>query len=353
MSGVSSTARAASFRPPIRPVPDGIARPLWSVMIPTFNCAGYLREALSSVLAQDPGPDVMQIEVVDDCSTMDDPGAVVAEIGGGRVQFHRRPQNGGHTANFRTCLERSRGHLVHLLHGDDAVRDGFYRRMQAGFDARPDIGAAFCRHVVVDEHNRPTWTSDLERRDSGVLENWLGRIAVGQLIQTPSIVVRRDVYEVLGTFDVRLSWVEDWEMWVRIAAHRPVWFEVEPLAVYRVHGTSNSSRLLRTGENLRDVRRAIDLIQDHLPEHARQEVRRRSLEHWARDVVENRLPGIIRSGDALTALVQAFEAVRCSRSPHVVWRLCRLLPAVAWLVLGRVFRASLEWMPFRSRGRPR
>ena len=37
-------------------------------MIPTFNCAGHLGEALRSVLAQAPGPDVMQIEVVDDAS---------------------------------------------------------------------------------------------------------------------------------------------------------------------------------------------------------------------------------------------------------------------------------------------
>ena len=43
-------------------------RPLWSVMIPTFHCARFLRQTLESVLSQDPGPDVMQIEIVDDCS---------------------------------------------------------------------------------------------------------------------------------------------------------------------------------------------------------------------------------------------------------------------------------------------
>lgn len=49
----------------ILPVADGEPRPLWSVMIPTYNCASYLRETLASVLAQDPGPDLMQIAVVD------------------------------------------------------------------------------------------------------------------------------------------------------------------------------------------------------------------------------------------------------------------------------------------------
>ena len=49
----------------IAPVPEWGRRPLWSVMIPTFNSAKYLRETLGSVLAQDPGPERMQIEVVD------------------------------------------------------------------------------------------------------------------------------------------------------------------------------------------------------------------------------------------------------------------------------------------------
>jgi hypothetical protein len=41
----------------------------------------------ASVLAQDPGSEVMQIEVVDDCSTEDDPKAVVEELGQGSRQF--------------------------------------------------------------------------------------------------------------------------------------------------------------------------------------------------------------------------------------------------------------------------
>ena len=81
-------------------------------MIPTYNCANYLRETLTSVLAQDPGAEIMQIEVIDDCSTKDDPQAVVEELGKGRVIFYRQPQNVGHTKNFETCLTRSRGKLI-------------------------------------------------------------------------------------------------------------------------------------------------------------------------------------------------------------------------------------------------
>jgi len=89
--------------PSISSVSLGLNRPKWSVMIPTFNCANYLRQTLESVLEQDPGPDQMQIEVVDDCSTKDDPESVVREVGRGRVLFYRKTQNEGAAANFNTC----------------------------------------------------------------------------------------------------------------------------------------------------------------------------------------------------------------------------------------------------------
>src|SRR5689334_23006227 len=104
-----------SYRAPITPCLDNEARPLWSVMIPTYNCARYLQETLANVLVQDPGSELMQIEVVDDHS-IDDPAAVVAQVGRGRVGFFQQQQNVGHTNNFATCLKRSRGRLVHLLH---------------------------------------------------------------------------------------------------------------------------------------------------------------------------------------------------------------------------------------------
>jgi glycosyltransferase involved in cell wall biosynthesis len=322
----------AVYRARLEPLPVGVARPLWSVMIPTYHCAKYLGETLTSVLSQDPGPDVMQIEVVDDHSTSDDPSAVVAELGRGRVGFYRQPRNVGHTENFRTCLERSRGMLIHLLHGDDCVVEGFYRTLRLPFESHPELGAAFCRHVYMDQHGQPRGMSDLEQPESGILLHWLDRIAVKQRIQTPSIVVRREVYEKLGMFDRRLSWVEDWEMWVRIAAHYAVWYEVLPLARYRMHANSNTGRYMRTGENLRDVRRAIRIIRSYVPVTVVEAISRRSRDHWALNTLLYRVPEFLEAGDLQTAMIQAWEALRCSQSravisplPSLVWRMGKLL----------------------------
>ncbi|MBE9178459.1 glycosyltransferase [Oculatella sp. LEGE 06141] len=311
------------FRATIAPVPDD-HRPLWSVMIPTYNCATYLRETLASVLAQAPEPDVMQIEVVDDHSTQDDPEAVVAEVGQGRVAFYRQPENLGHVRNFETCLQRSRGHLIHLLHGDDCVRSGFYDKLQSAFATHPEIGAAFCRHILMDERGHWQDFSRLEQSKSGILDQWLDRIAITQRLQTPSMVVRREVYERLGGFDRRLTWTEDWEMWVRIAAQYPVWFEVEPLAAYRMHSASNTGNAVRTGENIRDVCRAIDLFQPYLPEPQANRLANQAREHWALYALTVARQ-MLTTHDVDGAIAQTRAALNCSRSPAVVRAFLRLL----------------------------
>jgi glycosyltransferase involved in cell wall biosynthesis len=290
-------------------------------MIPTYNCANYLRETLASVLAQDPGSELMQIEVIDDCSSKGDPKAVVEELGKGRVGFYRQPENVGHTKNFETCLKRSRGKLIHLLHGDDCVKDGFYRKLQSAFEENPEIGAAFCRPIIMDENSHCLYPWKLEEPESGILSNWLERIAVDQCIQTPSIVVRREVYEKLGGFDSRLSWAEDWEMWVRIAAHYSMWYEVEPLALYRVHSSSNSGRNIQTGETLRDLRRVIEIIQPYLPCSVAKQLANQARENWALYAIQSVVPKLLTAGYLKAAFIQIKEALKLSYSLKVMAKL--------------------------------
>ncbi|HEX8581595.1 MAG TPA: glycosyltransferase family A protein [Acidimicrobiales bacterium] len=329
-----------AHRPRPRPVTGPAPRPRWSVMIPTYHCADVLATTLRSVLDQDPGEDVMQVEVVDDHSTDDDPEAVVRAVAPGRVGFFRQPANVGHTRNFNTCLDRARGHLVHLLHGDDAVLPGFYARMGAALEAHPEVGAAFCRHVVMDEEGTWLTLAPLVAGRSGVLDGWFDRIATGQLLQAPAMVVRREVYEEVGGFDQRIpSYGEDWEMWTRIAAHRPVWYETATLACYRVHTRSLSGRTLRTGQNMRDIRLVIDLNRDLMPADRAAELTRRSRENNALGAVRRALR-LYDGGDVEGATAQVREALATSRSPRVAAQVAALVPRVSWRAARRAARRA-------------
>ncbi|MBE9039588.1 glycosyltransferase family 2 protein [Oscillatoriales cyanobacterium LEGE 11467] len=320
-------------RATIRPVPEGVQRPLWSVIIPTYNCANYLRETLASVLAQDPGPEVMQIEVVDDCSTADDPAAVVAELGKGRVSFYQQPENVGYIRNYETCLQRSRGRWIHILHGDDCVREGFYRQMQQAFENNSELGAAFCRTIKMDEFSRWQEIEPLLEPESGILRNWLERIAVRQLISTVSIVVAREVYEKLGGFDRRFScWAEDWEMWVRIAANYPVWYEAQPLAIRRRHSVSLSGDSRRTGKNMQDVRKAISIVQQYIPDRTARKLSRTASKNYGIHALSTARK-YANSGDIVAALNQIREALRCSLSLTVVLSSFKLMVYLVYVAI--------------------
>jgi glycosyltransferase involved in cell wall biosynthesis len=223
-------------------------------MIPTFNCAKYLRETLESVLAQDPGPEQMQIEVVDDCSDKDDPEEVVKEIGRRRVSFYRKSVNDGAIRNFNTCIERSRGYLVHILHGDDLVEPGFYREIAAAFEASPDCAAIFCRAFIIDENCDSLSLSDFcQHLKNG--SNDARELMMSNPLRTPAAVVRRCFYEQHGGFDASLVHTADWDMWVRAIVNGRARMLNRPLARYRTFDSSDTGRLRRSAEDLRDCLR--------------------------------------------------------------------------------------------------
>ncbi|GHA56681.1 glycosyltransferase family 2 protein [Pontibacter akesuensis] len=266
--------------PVIAPVPAGVVRPLWSVMIPVHNCAHYLTETLESVLVQNIPAEQMQIEVVDDASTDADVAALVMRVGQGRVQYFRQPQNVGSLCNFETCLTRSRGQLVHLLHGDDRVEEGYYKAIAQIFAQFPSAGAAFCRYNWIDQNSKPIHLEAAARTTPGVLENGLMQLAERNIIQYAAITVRREVYESLGSFS-GVNYGEDWEMWVRIARDYPIAYTPVVLASYRKHTASISGQKYTSGQHLRDLEQVMQTIQQHLPTEARERLLQKSKKFYA------------------------------------------------------------------------
>jgi len=302
------------------------ARPFWSVMIPVYNSTKYLEKTLDSVLSQDPGAGRMQIEVVDGHSTMDLPEALVRQIAGERVSVFRHAQPLPMAANWNSCIERARGEWVHILHSDDFVLPGFYARLESSLKSREDVGAAFTRWTTVDETGRIMEPAGVQIKTAGVLPNGLDRLAAGQYIQFPAMVVRKSAYQKVGGFRSDLTYALDWEMWVRLAAHYPVWYEPELLACYRVHGKSETMRLRRMGEDLEDQARAIAIIVGCLPpaSNARVELALRLL-----DLAKGQL--VLRQHRA--AMRRILPALRLSRSPRVI---ASTLSLCGWTLAGAV-----------------
>ncbi|HEY0743695.1 MAG TPA: glycosyltransferase [Chryseosolibacter sp.] len=265
--------------PAVPPVVQPI-RPLWSIMIPVYNCAKYLPETLLSVLLECKDRPEVQIEVVDDASTDADIESMVAALGHGRVSYYRQPMNVGSLRNFHACLLRAKGVYVHLLHGDDRVRSGFYMRMESFFAQHRSAGAAYCRYAYIDELGKTLFYHERELATEGLLPDFVSRLGERQRIQYAAMVVKREVYEKLGGF-YGVEYGEDWEMWMRIASHYPIGYIPDVLADYRKHQSSISGRSILTGKNLIELRQVMDRIEPLLPEERRNEIKKSSRKFYA------------------------------------------------------------------------
>ena len=305
-----SSSRAIASLPPGRP------RPFWSVMIPTYHCADYLRHTLRSVLAQAPPPDQMQIEVVDDASFKDDPEAVVRELGQGRVAFFRQVANAGPQRTFTTCVERAQGEWVHILHGDDMVRPGFYEAMRRGAERDPAIHAAFCRVITIDEHNEWIDLSQREAATAGVVPDLIDRLAVCNLIMFPSIVVRRSAYEQLGASIPTCSTPPTG---ICGSASPPASACGTTRSRSRCTGSiavSDTSRLMQTGANIRDARHAIAIAEAYLPPGRVALLTRKARLYHALYAMELARERALR-GEWGPAMAQLRAGLSCSASPRV------------------------------------
>jgi hypothetical protein len=258
----------------------------------------------------------MQIGVIDDCSDNDTAFEVTHRVGAGRVTFHRESENRGLANSWSRCIERARGHWVHILHQDDIVLPGFYDRMRKGAEDSK-AGAIFCRHAVMNSQGHWLQLSELHRESPGLLDDWHAKITAQQLIQCAAIAVRRRVYEQLGGFLPHLRFVADWEMWQRIASQFPVCFEPSILACYRVHGSSATSRLRLDAADVRDVRKMIDLTATyHTPTRGRVLARKARL-WYAGAAVFHARELLVKVGFA-PACRQIIEALRLSHNRRVI-----------------------------------
>ncbi len=312
----------SSYRANIPGVISAEHRPFWSVVIPTYNCAAYLNESLGSVLQQGIALEKLEIIVVDDCSTRDDPGAVVQRLAGDRVRFIRHERNVGKSANYTTGINATRGQWIHILHGDDRIQPEFYNSMESIIADWPTVGAVFCESRYINSTGEVTGRTGKEQQQSGLLNDWLEKIVIEQRIQTPSIVVRRDVYESLGGFDRRLCLTEDWEMWIRIASCFPFAFNTAAIADYRSFPENSSSEAHASGALAVDIRRNLQIVDEYLPTATIAKCKKARRVAIAHCLIRT-IPSVLRQGGIRSWFRLCSEILTYSIRPRVLYYILR------------------------------
>ncbi len=210
---------------------------LVSVIIPTYNRAAYLGDALRSVQAQT-HPNV-EIIVADDGST-DNTAEVVAGFGDA-ITYLLLSHRGQPAATRNGGLRVARGEYVAFLDSDDLFLPGKLSLQLAAFETHPEAALVYSNgHFFRDDPGQPTgYVLDGLPSPSGSVFPELLR---GNFLTTPVVLVRRSCFDTVGLFDERPDFFvgEDFDLWLRIAAQFSVFYVPGDVAAIRRHKQSIS-----------------------------------------------------------------------------------------------------------------
>ena len=220
-----------------------------SVLIPTYNRAGYLRECLSGMLSQTIPP--MEIIVVDDGSS-DGTRAVVEGFGDPRIRYVRQ-ENAGKCAALNRALPLARGDYIWLFDDDDvALPDSIEKRLGA-IEGRRGCGFVGSGHLY--GHDGPDGRIVVDRaRNAQAYRQPASfyRVLVDCYFSLSSVLARRECYAKVGGFDESLSSSEDYDMLIRLA--REFEFDVVPAPTFVVR-THDGARGVASNRYSADQRR--------------------------------------------------------------------------------------------------
>jgi len=216
---------------------------LVSVVIPAYNCARYVGEAVESVLAQT--YQNWEIVVVD--SSSDGTKDVLRPFMGRLTYLYQAPR--GVAAARNAGITGASGEFVAFLDADDAWMPGFLECGIRALNRYPTAALAFSNGYRTDPHGRtlrpllPTepeafwgWIGKYGNLASGVVEgHWYGQLLMRNFVHTSSVTVRKACLDGTGGFDEGLSYGDDYDLWLQLARRNKFVFVNAPLATYRLH----------------------------------------------------------------------------------------------------------------------
>jgi glycosyltransferase involved in cell wall biosynthesis len=223
-----------------------------SVIIPTFNRAGVIRESIDSILAQTYRD--TEIIIVDDGSTDDT--AKKLSIYGNRIRMVYQ-ENAGTSAARNRGIEVSNANIIAFQDSDDLWKPTKLER-QVSLLTRlgSSVPCCLCNAIMQNLYGdgRELLSFDISVLNSPYAEGlWLNVtevLASRSVLFNQTVAIRREALERVGGFDPELRTAEDCDLSLRLSLEGPWGFIIEPLTIWRA-GASNSLSKMAVRDQIR------------------------------------------------------------------------------------------------------
>ncbi|WP_013322245.1 glycosyltransferase family 2 protein [Gloeothece verrucosa] len=290
--------------------------PLVSILIPTYQGEKFLGETLSSALSQTYPH--LEIILSDDSST--DQTLQIARIYQEQSPHHFKiftNPDQGMINNWNYCISQAQGDYIKFLFQDDILKPNCLEEMVKLCQKNEKIGMVFCQRELILSKEAETLQSCLNIYNNcqNLHEHWsiLEEIQSGEtLLKDPNflqepmnkigepsnVLIKKEVFDQLGTFDADLCQVVDVEMWARVMLYYQIGFIDQTLSYFRIHPEQESVKNLETGESIRDHLRFYKKLltssyYNLLPESLKMNIYEK-LENYRNDLEKQRDRGIAR-----------------------------------------------------------
>ncbi len=208
-----------------------------SVIVPTYNRAHTIVKAIQSI--RDQSYPVTEIIVVDDAST-DNTENMVLSIGDERISYHRLNRNRGAAGARNHGVAQANCDMIAFLDSDDVWHPDKIEKQVLLKEENADLGLIYTAYVRIydtSESIHPNLNGE-DKLEGDMLSQVLYKNTVG----TPTVLMKKSLFDDIGGFDEDLRCLEDWDLIIRAAKETKFGFVPEVLvdALYLEDGVTSS-----------------------------------------------------------------------------------------------------------------
>lgn len=205
-------------------------------VIATFNQAAFIVEAVASLADQ-----VDELVVVDDASS-DDTSSVLAAIRHSNVRVLRNEHRSGVSHSFNVAVEATSADVIFVQGGDDRSTADRVERQLKSLDRAGTVLCSSVPLVMNQEGARlPDWVASEFFPTAVDPDTLVHLFSAGNMICAPAAAMFRSDFIDVGGFNIGLDFLQDYQLWLKLAQRGTVEILQEPVVEYRKH-TTNLSR---------------------------------------------------------------------------------------------------------------
>lgn len=222
--------------------------PLVSVCLPVFNGAGFISEAIESVRQQTFTD--WELVIVDNASH-DGTSEILAKIQASspdpRISVFRNSTTLAMAENWNVALAHTQAPFLKLLCADDVLVGDCLERQAKALQAYPKAALASGARIIINRRGQKLFCRNGIGRTglypgASILQRsiWAGTNLIGDPVH---VMWRRAAMVSIGRFDPQIVYCTDLDFWLRLLSQGDLFFDAQPVGLYRIHSAAMGTRL--------------------------------------------------------------------------------------------------------------